>query len=356
MNGPTVAIVHLGRASSMGQVARVRSWSDVLVAAGAQPVSVPLQVEHRATPLSVVRASFDVMGNTCVPETLSWSIRSLSRRLADLRSDAVVLVTLRAWHPSLDDGTRRVMLDYVDRLSVSYRQRADVNGGRFKASLWRALARRSATLENRRVGRRRAAAGMADARELDASWIPNTVTLVGPPASADATHDIVFVGTLSYAPNVDAIARLGTVWPQLKTQRPEITALIAGRAPCPRVRRLCATHGWTLLPDFADSSVVFTRGRLSVAPLQLATGIQNKVLEAAAAGVAQIITPEVAAGFDSDLPAAVAESNDDFVSKVLALLDDRVARTELAVSARQHVERHYSPSAWADPVKQLLLD
>lgn len=123
-----------------------------------------------------------------------------------------------------------------------------------------------------------------------------------PPAEAPI---VVFSGMMDYSPNIDAVTWFADrVWPQVKLERPDARFVIVGARPVAAVQAL-ATR---------DASIVVTGqvervqpylwdAAVAVAPIQMARGVQNKVLEALAAGVPAVVSEAVAAG----LPPSVVE-------------------------------------------------
>ena len=348
-----VSIVYLGRAAGMGEERRVATWRAVLGGAGFEVATVPLlAVAGRRVPAP--RALLATATGAVVPETLAWSSARAIDAIAAQRPDVVVTITARAHDPAFAT-IAPVVLDYVDRLSVSYRDRAAIDGHRLRRVGFSALARTMARVERAPRGASAlVAAGWADADVLGATWMPNIVEPMAPLDSAQVDHDLLFFGNLSYHPNVAAIEQLAALWPALLRVRPATTMLVAGAHPSPVTVNLVRALGWTLAEDFPSLPAVLSRARLAVAPLEHVAGIQNKVLEAAAAGLAQVVSPSALAGFGTALPAVVADSDDRFVEHVAALLNDDARRSDLGAAARAHVTEHYSAAAWAGPVEQLL--
>lgn len=349
-----IAILHLGRAAAMGEQRRVRSWVETLAWAGIDSVVIGLTEEHPARLLDVAASAPAVVGGRAVPETLAWGVAAVRARLRALRVDAVVCVSARAYHPTLCDVAPLVVLDYVDALSRSYADRAGLAASARARAGYALLARRHRRFERRRhPSVRIVAAGFADARRLGATWIP-VVTAPWTVLQREPDVDVLFVGTLRYAPNVAAVRRLSRLWPALQQRRPGTSAMIAGSAPVPEVTQLCAERGWTLLADFDDPADVYARGRVAVAPLDHTAGIQNKLLDAAIMGVAQVVSPAALEGFAPDFPVSVAASDDAFVEALAALLDDRERRASAAKAAALHVRERYGAAAWAPVVAELL--
>lgn len=349
MTAPVVAIAHLSRASGMGGRRRVASWVEIFRTAGAETVLLPLTTEPPAR--IALRAGHDVLDlarGRVVPEAMTWSYDSLRRRVEQLRPAVLVLATARAYRPAVANLAPTVVLDFIDPLSVSYEQRSSIVESPLARLGYRALAPLHRRFESHVTEQvMRVAAGWSDAAVLGATWVPNTVDpmpVVLDAASAD--HDLVFFGTLSYPPNIEALERLSRLWPSLIERRPLLTALIAGASPVPRVISLATRHGWTLMGNFVNLTEVLARARIAVDPLVQAAGIQNKVLDAAAHGLPQVVTPVALAGFRPGFPAMVASSDDDLVDAIVTLLDDDTRRRQEGSEARAYVSEHYSPQAW----------
>lgn len=351
-----VAIIALGRGVP-GEQRRIESWAAIFQAAGATVEVVDLMHEHRASPRSIVAQAPGVIRGA-VPETLAWSSASLTRRLRALKPDVIVAVTTRAFTPGLVAAAPRVVLDYVDALSVSYRDRSRLAPTRLARLRYRLLAPGQRRAERRRDERvTRTAAGFADAEALGAEWVPNVVDLQPAPMSVAPAHDVLFLGSLYYEPNVDALEQLAAAWPEVLRARPGTRALIAGRRPTERVREMAHAHGWTVLPDFEQLAAVGADTRIAVAPLTRASGIQNKVIEAAALGIPQVVTPAAIAGLRPGFPAVVVPvptTPPALAASLVALLDDAPRQVALRVDALAEVERFYRPGAWASFATRLV--
>jgi glycosyltransferase involved in cell wall biosynthesis len=143
---------------------------------------------------------------------------------------------------------------------------------------------------------------------------------------------------MDYAPNEDAALWLAQeIWPAVRAARPDATLTFVGPNPTARLTGACAAdasiHITGRVPDVRpalwDSAV-------SVAPLRVARGLQNKALEALAAGLPTVITSAVAAGLPPSALAgcAVADTAAECAARILELLaldpDGRRARAARA--------------------------
>ena len=349
MANRSVAIVHLGRAGGLGTHRRVESLTALFEAVGGCVTSFALRADYPAHLTDALRPGIvPLLAGRAVPETLSWSRRDVLQALHELAPEVVVCVTARAYRPDLERGPWTFVLDFVDRLSDSYRDRARILGRTGRAAGYRVLAHTAARQER---GRPRSimaiAAGWRDSHALDASWIPITVDT---PATLDPVtgeFDVGFFGTLSYEPNIEALRRCATIWPLVRVQRPDARMLVAGATPTPEVEQLARDGEWTLRADVPNMGAALRTTRVAVAPLAHASGLQIKVLDAAAFGVAQVVDPVALGGFVPGFPAATASDDRGFARTIIELLEDPTAREALAARARVLVASDYAVERWS---------
>jgi sugar transferase (PEP-CTERM/EpsH1 system associated) len=136
---------------------------------------------------------------------------------------------------------------------------------------------------------------------------------------------IVFVGTMDYFPNVDAACWFAeNVMPGLRRRDPKIEFLIVGNNPSKRTQAISRLDGVSVTGGVADVRPYILQARAVVAPLRLARGIQNKVLEALALGRPVFATASVIKTFGDSAPPAVVrcDSVDEYVSALLPYLRD----------------------------------
>lgn len=145
-----------------------------------------------------------------------------------------------------------------------------------------------------------------------------------PPASPrrPTYPTVVFCGVMDYFPNVEGARWLATaVWPLVRNQLPDARLQIVGSRPTASVRHLAdPTQGIEVTGEVPDVRPYLWHASVAVAPLLTARGVQNKVLEAAAAGLRVVVTPAVSRGvppaiFDSCIIAATPEA---FANAVVA--------------------------------------
>ena len=209
----------------------------------------------------------------------------------------------------------------------------------------------------RTLGRRFDACSVISAQERDVlaghvdrpiAVIPNGVDLEyfqpRPGAAAPHARRIVFTGNMSYAPNVDAVRYLASdVLPRLRRQVPDVELFIVGMEPSPAVRRLADAGRVVVTGRVDDVRPFLESAAVSVAPLRVARGLQNKVLEAMAMRVPVVASPAAARGIDAmpDRDLVVADDADGFARAVADLLGDPARRERFAEAGRVCVSTNH---------------
>jgi sugar transferase (PEP-CTERM/EpsH1 system associated) len=126
---------------------------------------------------------------------------------------------------------------------------------------------------------------------------------------------LVFVGAMSYYPNVDAVRRFAIeIFSRLRRHNPGLELLIVGHNPSQAVRALARIGGVTVTGSVSDVRPYLAAARAVVAPLRIARGIQNKVLEALAMGKPVFAASAVCRTFGPELPRGVVccDSAEDY--------------------------------------------
>lgn len=149
---------------------------------------------------------------------------------------------------------------------------------------------------------------------------------------------IVFTGQMDYRPNVEAVTWFAR---DILPLVPDATFAIVGRAPTAAVRAL-ACERVIVTGAVADVRGWLAAASVCVAPLRLARGIQNKVLEAMAMARPVVASPGAAEGIDHRGTIRVADDVTDFAASVSALLANPAAAAGLGAAARARVVDRYS--------------
>jgi sugar transferase (PEP-CTERM/EpsH1 system associated) len=167
----------------------------------------------------------------------------------------------------------------------------------------------------------------------------------------------VFVGALDYLPNVDAACWFAReAWPEIRRRHPDARLSLVGRRPTVEVGRLGGLPGVGVVGQVPDVRPHVARAAVAVAPLRIARGLQNKVLEALAMGKAVVASPQALAGLQErlDVPALCATSSEEWVEQVGKLLGDTELRRSLGELGRRYVTTHHDWAKCLRPFEPLL--
>lgn len=186
-------------------------------------------------------------------------------------------------------------------------------------------------------------------------WFPNGVDSEYF-SMAEGDHDadtIAFVGRMDYYPNQEAMIRFcRDVLPALQQRRPGLKLLIIGADPSTTIRKLGQIEGVTVTGSVPDVRPLVRRAALTVAPLSIARGTQNKVLESMAMGVPVVASRAAAGGVDA-VPGEhllVADTVSEQCDAIVSLLADPDRRSFFARAGRARV---LSNHAWPQSMQRL---
>ena len=173
------------------------------------------------------------------------------------------------------------------------------------------------------------------------------------PATAPA---LVFVGHMGVFHNIDAAERLATfILPRVREEVPSARLDIIGAEPTARVRALAGRPCVRVLGHVTDLNAALNEATVFVAPLRFAAGVQNKALEAMAAGLPVVTTAEVNAGLRAT-PGEhllVAEDDEMLAALTIDLLRDPAQRARLAAAGREFVLREFRWEAVAERMREI---
>jgi polysaccharide biosynthesis protein PslH len=187
----------------------------------------------------------------------------------------------------------------------------------------------------------------AYATAADTDWFPNGVD-AGFFCPSDEPYDadtISFIGRMDYYPNQECMARFcEQTWPLLRLKHPTIKLLIVGADPSPEMRKLGDLPGVTVTGSVPDVRPYIRSSALMVAPLNIARGTQNKILEAMAMGV-PVVTSAIAAGgvdAESNQHFLIANDPQGYADAITRVISNPQERKRLAVAGRARMLTHHS--------------
>ncbi|MEM6579650.1 MAG: TIGR03087 family PEP-CTERM/XrtA system glycosyltransferase [Pseudomonadota bacterium] len=164
---------------------------------------------------------------------------------------------------------------------------------------------------------------------------------------------LVFTGAMDYWPNVEAVLWFArVVFPVLQKVHPNISFTIVGGNPDKSVQLLSNIDGISVTGKVADVRPYLKYARAAIAPMRIARGVQNKVLEAMSMARPVIVSEKGLEGIDATdrLEVLVAESAEDYVVTVNELLDGQ--HNSVGEMARSCVRRRF---CWDDNLPEVVL-
>jgi len=181
------------------------------------------------------------------------------------------------------------------------------------------------------------------------SVIPNGVDLeyFTPPQNKETATEppaLVFTGMMDYFPNVDAVNYFcHEVFPLVREVVPAVQLYIVGRNPTQQVRQLSRQPNVIVTGAVPDVRPYLVQAWVAVAPLRIARGVQNKILEAMAMGLPVVGTPAALQGTWATTTDGVriAESPRVFARDLVTLLEDHALRRQCGLQARRYVQEHH---------------
>jgi glycosyltransferase involved in cell wall biosynthesis len=163
----------------------------------------------------------------------------------------------------------------------------------------------------------------------------------------------IFIGAMDYLANVDACEYfVREILPLIHKELPQFRFTMGGRNPCRRVQALHNGSTVVVAGSVSDVSGALRSASVSVAPLRVARGIQNKILEAMAVGTPVVASKAAAEGIDAKAGEhfLVEEDQEAFARAVVMLSTDSERAHAMARAARSLVEKRYR---WEDKLERL---
>lgn len=167
---------------------------------------------------------------------------------------------------------------------------------------------------------------------------------------------LVFTGAMDYWPNVEAVCWFADhVLPPLRASHPDLHFHIVGARPAAPVRALASTPGVHVSGTVADIRPYLQHAAMAVAPLQVARGVQNKVLEAMAMGLPVVASTAALQGIDAEVDRAVlcADHVQAWLGRIRRALDPAYAAA-MGLAARRCVLERYDWNHNLAPLGSLL--
>jgi sugar transferase (PEP-CTERM/EpsH1 system associated) len=193
---------------------------------------------------------------------------------------------------------------------------------------------------------------------IDAALFDPAQIAPHPDLAAVKGPHFTFTGQMDYRPNEQAaIWAITQLLPALRARWTGAMVHIVGRSPTPALRALSEQAGARIWGEVPDVRPFIAASDCVIAPLMIARGVQNKVLEAMAMARPVLLTPEAATGIAAQDGAEwlIAPADPQaMAARLAAVLDDPAKATAMGAAARRFVRDHHAWDAMLAPLGALL--
>ncbi|MBN1299757.1 MAG: glycosyltransferase [Melioribacteraceae bacterium] len=275
----------------------------------------------------------------------------LIRTISEFKPDIIVCQLIRM-AKYLDEGVNvPVVIDYVDVLSKGLERREQSSMGIIR-QIFKAEHKRVLDYEKYVFEKYRNAVIITENDRDELPLIDRNLIKIVPngidtqnfkrtPSEKDI--DLIFAGNMSYPPNIDAVEFIvKKVLPIIRTTHPGINFYIVGSSPSARIRKLQSRNvivtGWV-----KDIKHFYNRAKIFLAPMQIGTGLQNKILEAMSMSIPCIISSLAQRGIqaENNENLFVADDPVKISELIVKLLGDTELREIIGEKGRRFVSERY---------------
>ncbi|MCD4813938.1 glycosyltransferase family 4 protein [bacterium] len=170
--------------------------------------------------------------------------------------------------------------------------------------------------------------------------------------------ELVFVGNMAYYPNYLGLQDFcRNIWPLLKIKLPAARLTVVGKRPADfETNQHWHQPGIDFVGIVPDISVYFKKARIAIAPLQVASGRQFKVIEYFSSALPVVATRLVA---DNVLACdqehcLVADTAEQFTEKCVQLYQDDALADKIRIQGRRLALEKYDWAAAAQRLKKII--
>lgn len=176
------------------------------------------------------------------------------------------------------------------------------------------------------------------------------------PMTVEKEYDLVFIGNMGYPPNVNASEYLvKEILPIVRQKKPNIKLTLAGATPHASVLALKSVNvhvtGWV-----EDIRECYAKAKIFIAPMQIGTGLQNKLLEAMAMKIPSITSPlaNFALEAKDGLEILIGNSPQEYADHIIQLLENDELNKTIANNGYAFVHRNYNWDAATNKLEILI--
>ncbi|MDY0013835.1 MAG: glycosyltransferase [Rhodocyclaceae bacterium] len=255
----------------------------------------------------------------------------------------------------------RIVVDSVDLSFLRWHAKADLSGRREDRT--HAEAIEAAELETYRSADLVLTLTDDEAQELARRIpglptfnLPNIHSLNHRSVGEHPLPSLLFIGSFTHEPNVDAVRWFGQeIWPLIRARHPTARWVIIGANAPPDIAGM-TDEGIEFKGRVPDTSPYLDEAWISIAPLRFGAGMKGKVGEALAWGL-PVVTTEFGAqgyGVQDRVSVVLGDSAEAFAEGVIWLLDDTARRSQIGLAGQNAIRERFSRQAVAHAIPELL--
>ena len=351
-------IAHLQKNHHVTVASLLESKADLTEASGIEPYCHDYIAEVMSKPLAWLKAVLCLV--TLIPSSMgyfhSWKLaKKIKSLIKQNHYDLIVVHCSSVAHLVLSDKNTQKVLDFCDMDSQKWLIYAKHKPFPLSLAYW--LEGVKLERAEKRLAMQFESSSVATAFELEtlqnfnsgqqSFCFPNGVDTeyFAPTNNAYDVNTICFIGKMNYYPNEKCMLEFSQqVFPLLRMKYPQLKLCIVGSNPTEKILALAEQEGIEVTGRVADVRPYVQRAALSVVPLTIARGTQNKILESMAMGVPVVCSTVAAKGIDAQAEehVLVAENANDYVSQIARIIDSRQERERLANNGRARMLSHHS--------------
>jgi sugar transferase (PEP-CTERM/EpsH1 system associated) len=192
---------------------------------------------------------------------------------------------------------------------------------------------------------------------IDTGFFDPAIVQPAPALSSSVGPNIVFTGQMDYAPNIVAALRLmQNILPRIRQRYPEAQCHIVGRNPASSLLARDRYDGCRIWGEVDDIRPFIAAADIVIAPLSIARGVQNKVLEAMAMARPILLTSAAATGIGGrdGVDLVIADTDQALAERAVRLLDEPATRSAMGEAARRFVIQNRNWQAMLAPLSELI--
>ena len=258
-------------------------------------------------------------------------------------------------------------IDYVDAISLNYKRTINLSTG-FKRRIYNLDAKRCKIYEkiilndfdlHCIISDIDAKYILSDSNNKNIYIINNAVCVYNQNKCCQQNIDntIIFVGKMSYDPNIVAVKNFSSnIMPIILQQYPYTKFIIVGSNPTPEIINLSSKYPYVEVTGFVeDINQYIVNSTIVVAPMLNGAGVQNKILQAMALGCCIVTTTIGSEGLNcNNNEICVVDGNNNIATKIIELLGNKQKRIEYGIKTKNHVIKHMSKDVIFKEFKTML--